>query len=462
MLSMKKIFSFFIVLITLSTLSFAQNELGFEFDYAKFNYDSTSVYLEFYYGLNPKNMQVFSSDKDQMIEAIVHIEMKNLVTNEFFIKKDWKVQDFAAATGNDSMPKLLSGVLSFVVPKAKYSLLVKVWDSKNPNFSKTINETLLIEPVKPDKFSISDIELANNIKTEDVDPNSLFYKNTLEVIANPAMLYTNSSPVMFYYAELYNLKLADANSDFSLQKILYNSSGTPIYRNTKSIKQGQDAVVEYGFVNLSKYPTDSYNFVLSLIDPATNQAYVSSKRFYFYNPGVKDTSRLSKVNTGVLGSEFGLFTKDECDKMFLQVKYIASDREISQFKSLDSLKAKREFLYNFWRNRDTDLSTPRNEFKEEYMKRVAYANKNFTSMLREGFLTDRGRVALLYGEPDQRDFYPSDSQVKPYEVWFYNEIEGGVNFYFGDVTGFGNYELLHSTKRGEVKDENWMRRISGQ
>ena len=148
--------------------------------------------------------------------------------------------------------------------------------------------------------------------------------------------------------------------------------------------------------------------------------------------------------------------------MFLQVKYIASDREISQFKSLDSLKAKREFLYNFWRNRDTDPSTTQNEFKEEYMKRVAYANKNFTSMLREGFLTDRGRVALLYGEPDQRDFYPSDSEVKPYEVWFYNEIEGGVNFYFGDVTVSEIMNYYIQQKRGEVKDENWMRRISGQ
>ncbi len=458
---MKKLFSLFVVFMSLSTLSFAQNELGFEFDYAKFNYDSTSVYLEFYYGLNPKNIQVFISDKGQMIEAIVHIEMKNIVTNEFFIKKDWKVQDIVSTTGNDSIPKLLSGVLSFVVPKAKYSLLVKVWDSKNPNFSKTINETLLIDPVKSNKFSISDIELANNIKKENVDSNSIFYKNTLEVIANPAMLYTNSSPVMFYYAELYNLILADVNSNFTLQKILYNSSGTPIYKNSKSVKQGQEPVVEYGVVNLSKYPTDSYNFVLSLIDPTTNQAFVSSKRFYFYNPNVKDTSKVSKVNTGILGSEFSLFTKDECDKMFLQVKYIANDSEINQYKTLDSLKAKQEFLYNFWRNRDNDPSTPQNEFKEEYMKRVAYANKNFTFMLKEGFLTDRGRVVLLFGEPDQRDFYPSESDVKPYEVWFYNEIEGGVNFIFGDITGFGNYELLHSTKRGEVKDENWIKRISG-
>ena len=86
---------------------------------------------------------------------------------------------------------------------------------------------------------------------------------------------------------------------------------------------------------------------MSLIDPATNQAYVSSKDFIFIIR-VKDTSRLSKVNTGVLGSEFGLFTKDECDKMFLQVKYIASDREIrSNSKVLTHLKPRENFYIIF-------------------------------------------------------------------------------------------------------------------
>lgn len=78
---------------------------------------------------------------------------------------------------------------------------------------------------------------------------------------------------------------------------------------------------------------------------------------------------------------------------------------------------------------------------------------------REGYQTDRGRVYLIYGEPDQRDFFSSERSTKPYEVWFYNSIENGVYFYFGDVTGFGNFELLHSTKRGEVRDDTWQRRL---
>jgi len=54
---------------------------------------------------------------------------------------------------------------------------------------------------------ISDISARCKIITDGADQNSIFYKNTLEVIPNPTRLYSNNSPVLFYYAELYNLYL---------------------------------------------------------------------------------------------------------------------------------------------------------------------------------------------------------------------------------------------------------------
>ncbi|MCL6100508.1 MAG: GWxTD domain-containing protein, partial [Bacteroidetes bacterium] len=184
------------------------------------------------------------------------------------------------------------------------------------------------------------------------------------------------------------------------------------------------------------------------------------KRFYLYNPHVVDSSLTKKVEAGVMGSEYALYSNEECDNMFAEVKYIASKNEINQYKSLDSLSAKREFLYNFWSARNPNPGSARNDYKEEYMKRVAFANENFSRAGRKGYLTDRGRVLLLYGEPDQKDYYPSEPNLKPYEVWFYNQIEGGVSFVFGDLSGFGNYELLNSTKRGEVQDPNYMDRLA--
>ncbi|MEW6004335.1 MAG: GWxTD domain-containing protein [Stygiobacter sp.] len=450
---MKKIF-FYFLLVSFNIL-FAQKELKFEFDFARFNYDTTSVYLEFYYELNPNGMKVINSPNGQVSEAIVHIEMKNLSTGEFFINRNWKIQSPVA----DSVQKTLSGVIGYVVPAGKYSLYLKAYDSQNQNMSKTIEETIQINPFSNEKYSLSDIELSNRIKKDGADQNSIFYKNTLEVYPNPSMFYSDQSPVLFYYAELYNLKLSNPEQQFILQRLLFNSQGKSVYKLDKQIKQTSNASVEIGLINLSKYPTDTYNLVLSLIDPATNQAYISSKRFYFYNPTVSDS--LSKIvsNANLLSSEFAVYTNEECDKLFAQSKYIASKNEIDQYKKLDSLNAKREFLFRFWKNRDSDLSTERNEFKDEYMRRVLYANENFTVAGKDGYLSDRGRVYLIYGSPDQRDFYHSESNMKPYEIWFYNDIEGGVQFIFGDISGFGNYELLHSTKRGEVNDPDWERRL---
>lgn len=456
----KRYFLTAFLLIVFQNLGLAQSELAFEFDYARFNYNADSTYMEFYYELNPAGMKLIKTDAGFLVEAVLHVEMKNDASGEFFINRDWKIQNTFADTTQENLSKSLSGVLGFVVAKGNYSLTINAHDSQNPSLAKSIKENVAVEPFKKEKYAVSDIELANNIKKEGSDPGSIFYKNTLEIIPNPSMIYSEKSPVLFYYAELYNLILPEADKKFDLQRILYNSAGDAVFKTLRQIKQSQTAVVDMNVINLSKYPTDTYNLVLSLIDPATNQAFVSSKRFFFYNPGVKSETPANANASNYVASEFGVFTPEECDKMFKEIKYIAIKSEIDDFEKLDNLESKREYLFNFWRLRDPDPNTARNEYKDDYMRRVEYANQHFGAGLREGYRTDRGRVYLTYGEPDQKDYYPSEPNMKPYEVWFYNGIEGGVTFIFGDLSGFNNYELLHSTKRGEVRDDNYIRRLS--
>jgi hypothetical protein len=77
----------------------------------------------------------------------------------------------------------------------------------------------------------------------------------------------------------------------------------------------------------------------------------------------------------------------------------------------------------------------------------------------DGWRSDRGRVYILYAEPDEIERFPSSENAKPYEIWYYHQIEGSVQFIFVDRTGFGNYRLVHSTKRGELQDEEWERNL---
>lgn len=451
---MKKIL--LVVFMFLAQLTYSQQQLNFEFDYARFNYDSTSVFIEFYYELSPANMQKIKTAAGSSVEAIVHLELMNLDSKEFFINKNYKIVNEIV----DSVQKNLSGVLGFAIPKGNYSLSVKAYDSQNPKLEKVINENILIQPYKTDKFSMSDIELATRIKKDAKDPKSIFYKNTLEVFPNASMLYSEQSPVLFFYVELYNLKLEDPSTIFVLKRDLVNSAGVMVQRSEKQIKQAQSSVVEVGLLNLSKLPSDSYSLALSLIDSKTNQAFISAKRFYLYNPNVVDSIKNLAGAANVMNSEFGVFSIEDCDLMFKQVKYIANQTELSRYAKLDSLNAKREFLLHFWNARNPEPGSPRNEYKEQYMKRVAYANQHYKTMGRDGYLSDRGRVLLIYGEPDQKDLFPNEPNLKPYEVWFYHEIEGGVSFIFGDLTGFGKYELLHSTKRGEYSDDEWQNRLT--
>jgi GWxTD domain-containing protein len=212
-------------------------------------------------------------------------------------------------------------------------------------------------------------------------------------------------------------------------------------------------------ITLKEFPTDAYTLVISLIDTALNKGVASSKKFYLFNPGVKDSLIGIDVFAGYIGSEFGVFSETECDELFDKSKYISTSSEITQYERLDSLNSKREFLYEFWKRRDTDPTTELNEFKEEYKNRLEFVKVRFKAFNKPGYKTDRGRIYLTYGEPDQVDRYPNETNMKPYEIWYYNSIEGGVVFIFGDLTGFSDYELLSSTKRGEMQDDSWTRRL---
>ena len=116
-------------------------------------------------------------------------------------------------------------------------------------------------------------------------------------------------------------------------------------------------------------------------------------------------------------------------------------------------------MNGFWKRYDPDSQTGVNELKQEYMRRFRYTNSHFSSGQKEGWKSDRGRVLILYGHPDEYERYPSGVDTKPYEIWYYYNLQGGVYFVFVDRTGFSDYILVHSTYRGELRDVNWISQI---
>lgn len=103
-----------------------------------------------------------------------------------------------------------------------------------------------------------------------------------------------------------------------------------------------------------------------------------------------------------------------------EVIYIISDREQEAFENLQSNAEREAFITAFWQRRDPEPLTPENEFRTEHHERIAYANLRLGGETAiPGWMTDRGRIWIQLGEPDERETYPAVPGLYPAELWFY-------------------------------------------
>ncbi len=121
-----------------------------------------------------------------------------------------------------------------------------------------------------------------------------------------------------------------------------------------------------------------------------------------------------------------------------QLAYIAEKDEMEYINEGSTSEEKQHRLAEFWKKKDPNPNTARNEKMEEYYSRVEYANKNFSHYI-EGWRTDMGMVFIIFGSPSNVDRHPFDMESKPYEIWTYYELNH--SFTFVDESGFGDYHL---------------------
>ncbi|RLD66531.1 MAG: hypothetical protein DRI84_04570 [Bacteroidetes bacterium] len=451
-----------ILLLFLSINVFSQDKLSFEFDYARFKYDTTKTYLELYYSLGQSNLKPYMDESTSFIGAYLDVTITDTLSKNVLIDKRYLSRTEILSVEDQSYKgKNLLGNLGFILAKGVYKLEISATDIADTINIIKYKEIIPIREFPKNKYSISDIQLASRIISSSRNKESIFYKNTMEVFPNPHNIYTEQMPILFFYAELYNLNLPELqNKNLILIQQLNDSYGNALNVKKKELSKNNKSVVEAGVVNLKKYPTGQYTLLLNIFEDSVKLGIASAKRFYLINPSVAPTKQISIENLDVKSSEFGILSEEECDEMFEVSKSIAAQVNIDSYEKLKDIDSKRKFLFDFWKVRDQSPDTPQNEFKEEYMERVEFVEVRYKTFVRRGVKTDRGRVYLMYAEPDEIDYFPSEYNMKPHEIWYYHGIEGGVTFIFGDITGYNDYELLHSTKRGEIRDETWARRIT--
>jgi GWxTD domain-containing protein len=109
-----------------------------------------------------------------------------------------------------------------------------------------------------------------------------------------------------------------------------------------------------------------------------------------------------------------------------EVTYIVTDEQRSTFRRLNTDTGREKFIEQFWLRRDPTPGTLENEFREEHYRRFAHANQHLASQ-NPGWKTDRGRIYIVFGPPDEIDDHSSDSKAAfPFVDWTYRHLDGSA------------------------------------
>jgi len=419
-------------------------------DYARFRNDNASGYLEVYYGFYPSLLTYAWSEGKYRAGVILSTRVTKAADDEVVFSRRAHLKIEEADTSGVWYRYPFITQAGFALPFGDYVLSVLAVDSLN--ISRRDSLTLPIQIVQyPDSIAVSDIELCKKV-ARSRRQTDLFYKNSLEVIPNPSLVFgVATSPVVFDYVELYNV---EPEKKYTVKTLIIDGSGKVVRTSSRPRKYQKHSAVEVGTTMITAVPSGRYVFRMMLLDQENREVARADRTFFVYNPHL-DTASAPEV--GVVEKQLEGYTTDQLDSEFRQARYIATDQEARMFAQLTTTEAKRKFLAKFW----ADAQRGRFEWgpvsRVEYLRRVKAADELYSSLSKQGWRTDRGRVYILYGRPDEIERFPSLGETKPYQIWHYYRIENGVVFVFVDRSGYGDYELVHSTKRGELRDDNWER-----
>ncbi|MGQ9798258.1 MAG: GWxTD domain-containing protein [Ignavibacterium sp.] len=326
--------------------------------------------------------------------------------DNLIVEKTWNetinVIDFAQTT---SRLNYNVGFRSFEVKPGNYFFRTVVIDNDSKKEIKSEN-TFRVREFNPN-LDISDILLVtrSEVKNNQIMPNI------------PRNVTLSIGGLQFFY-EIYSTDSSKRNCTVDYEvldkesKVLYKKSVL------KEIVLGKNQIVE----SLDDLRLDLGTFILRVTLKDENFKTITSLNKSFFSRWV-----------GLPGSI------TDIDKAISQMVYIATPDELSKLKDSKTNEDKLKNFLEFWKKKDPSPNNEENEVFNEYFRRVAYANDNFSNYI-EGWRTDRGMVYIILGAPNNIDRHPFDYDSKPYEIWEYYELNR--SFIFLDQTGFGDYRLI--------------------
>jgi GWxTD domain-containing protein len=433
-------------------------KISIDFDAALFRDDSSRNVWELFYAI-PDTSFTYVYDSG-VFTGCMKFTIKISGSDGMSSESDWIVK-YSTAEKITSLRQILLGEKKFEINPGNYNAEIKIIDLNDNQTFAVQSFAFQIRDLSKSKIMFSDILLSRQIfsgEDSSVDMwDYSFLRGNYFVLPNPSLEYIGSNPELIAYFELYCNNVRDTTSLLVDYKI-YDSQKFLVFRDNKQKRLSGEKNSIISTIPIGILHSGAYTLEIKALYPIETPVDSISvfKKFYVINPEKppKESNYFSE-NIVFEKSEFITMGEEKVNEEINQAKLIGTIFEAQRFDELSTLVAKQRALFNFWITRDPDTTTSFNEKRIQFKSLIDYANTFFSyGKSNSGWSSERGRIMLKFGQPDQRDVFPAEDNKRAYETWIYN-LQNQLTFNFVDLQGFGNFQLVNSNAFGYVRNDNW-------
>lgn len=436
--------------------------------YGIFSTPAKGPYVETYISVMGYSLQ-FVKTSNGKFQGAVDISVAFKLNGEIKSAQKYSLSSPETADTTAGFPNFLDQQ-RYPLPNGNYEMELTIADKNKPSDRGFTTKLPIKVDFLPNVMGVSTIQLLESF-VKSTSP-SVLTKSGFDLTPYVSNYYPENATRLKFYAEMYGAKKVLGDSarmivshyieSYETKEKLSNFSGF-------SKQNANDVNILLSEFNIETLPSGNYNLVLEVRDKE-NKIQAQEKTF-FQRTNKPVALNFDDIKAVSLANTFVTVYKnaDSLSYYIKTIRPISNSSEVqfaeNQLKGKD-LELMQQYFYSFWKARNSSL--PEQAWLE-YYKEVQKVNKEYGTFGRKGFDTDRGRVFLQYGAPDQRGKYEQEPNSYPYEIWEYytlvdksqivtnpNNRQSNKKFVFMNsdlVTN--NFNLIHSEARGEIYNTRW-------
>ncbi len=357
--------------------------------------------------------------------------------------------------------QVLLDVRRLAIPPGTYTLEVTMQDLNDAG-NRGVFRTPFQVAIEPG-LHLTDLQLLRALRPDTAA--TRFAKNGLYQEPLPFRFYDRSARYLYAYAEMYSTPSATARAadSYAVRYFLeqeINTDSLRLIAGGNQRKKTARLIPVAVQMDISQLPSGNYWFTMEVRD---NAGAVLARRRVAFQRSNPFLGGVDSMSVTAIGQEFVRQLDHAALRYALRaIGPLFSGSDIALLQNAlqtDDTTTMRFVLFRHFAAQNPN--SPEMAYKE-FMEVAKVVDKKFHSGFRYGFETDRGRIFLRYGRPDDLIHVEDDPGAPPYEVWVYYDFpktrQKNVKFLFYNPSLAGDdYIVLHSSARGEVNNKRWER-----